>query len=88
MVEWPPLPSKEEILAGLAEAKRETIFWIDNYERFRHEYPDLWVSVRDGEVIDTDTDYERLRERLDAAGLERPEVWTSFVPREPMSLIL
>ena len=88
MVEWPPLPSNEEILAGLAEARRETEFWIASYERFRHEYPDLWVTVRDGEVIDTDTDHVRLLERLRAAGLERPEVWTSFVPREPISFIL
>ena len=88
MVEWPPLPSKEELLARFAEARRETEFWNENYERFRQEYPDLWVTVRGGEVIDTDTDYERLRERLDAAGLERPEVWTSFVPREPIRFIL
>jgi hypothetical protein len=88
MVEWPPLPANEEILAALAGAKRETMFWIDNYERFRREYPDLWVTVRNGEVIDTDTDYERLRARLDAAGLERPEVWTRFVPRKPLDLIL
>ncbi len=88
MVDWPPLPSKEEIAAAFAEAWRETEFWQENYERLRHEYPDLWVAVKDGEVIDTDRDQWTLLQRLRAAGLERPHVWTSFVPKEPMSLML
>jgi hypothetical protein len=88
MIEWPSLPPQEEIMAMFEEAKRETAFWIANYERHRHEYPDLWVAVRDGAVIDTDSEQEPLLARLRAAGLEWPIVWTDFVPKEPRSFIL
>jgi hypothetical protein len=88
MVDWPPMPSDEEIMAAHAEKWREAMFWQESYERLRHEYPNLWVAVKDGEVIDTDTHQWPLLQRLRAAGLEWPQVWTSFVPREPMSLML
>jgi hypothetical protein len=92
MVEWPPLPPQDEIMAMFEEAKRraqyEREFWQANYEQLRYEHPDRFVAIKDGRVIDSDTDHGTLLQRLRDAGLGRPEVWTDFVPREPRRYLL
>lgn len=83
-IEWPSLPSNDEIRAMFAEAWRETAFWQENYERLRHEYPDQYVAVRDGEVTASAADLWEIDARVRSLGLKWPTVWTSFVPKEPM----
>ncbi len=87
-IAWPPLPSNDEIQAMFAEAWRETAFWQENYERLPHEYPDQYVAVRDGEVIAVADDAWGIVAETDKLGLVWPDVWTSFVPREPIALML
>ncbi len=82
------MPSAEEVAAAFAEAKREQAFWQDNYQRLAKQYPDQFLAVRAGEVIAVAGDPFELAEKIRALGFEPPQVWTSFVPAEPMRILL
>ena len=82
------MPSHEQITAAFAEARREQAFWQENYRRFAKQYPDRFLAVRDGEVIAVADDPFELADAIRALGFEPSQVWTSFVPAEPMRLLL
>ncbi len=82
------MPSAEEVAAAFAEAKREQAFWQENYQRLAKQYPDKFVAARDDELIAVAGDPSELAEKIRALGFEPPQVWTSFVPAEPMRILL
>lgn len=46
---------------------REDAIWFDaNLDRLRESYLDKWVAVRSKAVIDSDSDHDRLMDRLEA----------------------
>lgn len=82
------LPTQEAIAAMFREAWREQAFWQENYQRLALEYPDKHLAVRDGEVIAVGDDPFDLVDKIRALGIEPGDVWTSFIPAQPMRLLL
>src|SRR5215217_818402 len=89
MVDWPPVPSDEEIMAAHAEKWRGVMFWQENYEHLRHKCPDQWVAVlRDGTVLTATDDVWKLDEVILEAAIDRREIWSRFVCANPSPFIL
>ena len=82
------MPTREEIIAAFAEAKREQAFWQENYHRLAKQYPNQFLAVRDGEIIAVASDPFELADKIRALGFEPPHVWTRFISAEPMRLLL
>jgi hypothetical protein len=84
-MEMPPL---EEAVARIREAERASAFVRENYERLRHEYPNKRIALHDFEVVATGNDSWELVDNVQAAGFDLADVWTFYIPAEPMRLLL
>lgn len=82
------MPTTEEIVARIREAERASAFFQKNYDSLRRQYPDQHIALREGEVVAVGSDSWELVDTIEAAGFGLSDVWTFFVPAEPMRLLL
>ena len=82
------IPSPEEMVARIREAERASLLVHDNYETYRHRYPDQHIALHNEEVVATASDAWELVDKIEAAGLDLADVWTFYIPAEPMQLLL
>ena len=80
-------PSLEEAREALDAAEREQGFWRDHYSRLLQQYPDQFVAVRDGAVVATNPDLQRLLESLEHQSIEPTAVWVRFLATDPRRLM-
>ncbi|MEZ4861606.1 MAG: DUF5678 domain-containing protein [Caldilineaceae bacterium] len=84
----------QQFLRQIAANKieREEQYFQDQYEQLLRGYPDQYIAMHDGQVIDHDPDelslYLRIRQQYPLIGIlikrvtsEREEVWTIRSPR-------
>ena len=80
-------PGLEEAREALEAAEREQAFWRDHYGELLQQYPDQFVAVRDGVVVATNPDLQRLLERLAHQKMEPTAVWVRFLATDPRRLM-
>lgn len=80
-------PSLEDAREAWEEAEREQGFWRDHYSELLQRYPDQFVAVRNGAVVATNPDLQRLLESLEHQGIEPTAVWVRFLATDPRRLM-
>lgn len=91
LAEWPPLPINDSEwvvrpAANAPEVAREELAYIKLYPQLQEEFAGQYVAIYQGELIDHDTDYGALLERIDA---RYPDefVWLTPVIDTPIQTI-
>lgn len=85
------IPSKEErrrIPAQLRRLGNNTVWLIDHYDELRKRYPDEYVAVHQGKVLDHDKNIGKLLRRLEAKYKETTHMAIEFVSKKDFRLIL
>ena len=83
-----PLPDRASLDAALKRADERRAFWDAHRAALIREYPDEFVAVAHGTVVDHDPDLMSLVQRLRAAGHDMRELWTEYMATERHKLIL
>ena len=83
----PPEQSPEEIDAMWRRGEKKRAYFDSHYADLKQLYPDEFVAVRQGKVIDHDADLGALDDRLRSQRLGVQDVWVEFI-RTDWSLIL
>jgi hypothetical protein len=82
------MPTDDELVARIREAERASAFFQDSYDTFRLQFPNQHIALREGKVVAVGDDSWDLVNTIEAAGMLLSDVWTFFVPAEPMRLLL
>jgi hypothetical protein len=82
------LPDRATLEATWQRAEEERAFWDANRARLSEQYPDEFVAVQHGEVVDHDPDLLLLVQRLQARGIGVPGVWLQFMATRNRPLLL
>lgn len=77
----------DEVARGLEEFARSARRFGANLDRFRKEYPDMWVAVHGDDEVAADT-IEPLHAEMKERGMPRRETCVRFVTSEDRILIL
>lgn len=77
----------DEVARGLEEFARSARRFGANRDRFRKEYPDMWVAVHGDDEVAADT-LEPLYAEMKERGMPRRETCVRFVTSEDRILIL
>jgi hypothetical protein len=82
------IPTNDEIVGRMREAERASAFFQTHYDAFRRQYPDQHIALHEGIVVAVGSDSWELVGNIETAGFQLSDVWTFFVPAEPMRLLL
>ena len=87
MAEVPEL-TIERMKADFKALEEEAAFWAKHYAEFRGRYPDLYVIVKDRQVIGTAMDLFEVEAFAKSRGLRLRELWIEYMsdPDEPLIL--
>ena len=83
----PPL-DRATIDAARKRAADARAFWDAHREELTQKYPDEFVAMRDGTVIDHDRDFMVLTGRLERAGVRLTELSIERMVTEPEYYLL
>ena len=83
-----PLPDRATLDAARKRAEEERAFWNAHRADLTEKYPDEFVAVLNGDVIDRDRDLMVLARRLQEAGVRPNEAMIQFMPSEPELYLL
>ena len=83
-----PLPDRETLDAARKRAEAERAFWSAHRADLTRRYPDEFVAVLDGKVVDHDRDLMVLARRLQASGVQPNEATIEFMATEPEFYLL
>ena len=74
-------------LISKAEANHK---WIDErHDQLTKKYNNRWIAVLDGDVIDSDTDLEKITKRLrKKLGLKYSTVVIEYISDKPLNMVL
>ena len=83
-------PGAESVQKARAAAEREDAFWRDHYDEYLGRFPDQFVAVaqRDGRLVATNPDLDKLIETIREQGLNVRDVWSRFMAATPIRLAL
>ncbi len=82
------VPSIDEMVGRIHDAARAAAFVREHYETLRRQYPDQHVALHAYEVVASGRDSLELMDNVAAAGFDFADVWSFFIPAEPMRLLL
>jgi len=72
----------------LKEMKKDEEFLKENYSELREEFPDKFVALKDGKVIDNAPKIEILMKKLEDKGLNPSVISIEFIHKKGTMLIL
>ncbi len=74
---------------SLEESVRIQAFWNDHYQELLAEYPEKFVAVKEGSVVESNDHLAGLVDDLERSGLDiRTDVWIEFITARSASLLL
>ena len=72
----------ETALIGMLIAGRDDLTWFDAHIGIlRAKYHDKFVAFHNGQVLDADTDVERLMKKLGDKGIDTSQLFIKFVSK-------
>lgn len=77
-----------EELKLLEKFQQDNRWLAENYHQLRKKYLNKFIAVKDKKVIDYDTDFNKLIERLEKKGEDLGRIVIEFMPPEDLILIL
>ncbi len=77
----------EELKQAFFKAAAQEEFWRVHWEEFRQTYPDLFVVIQQGEVIEVGPDLVQLVGRLTARGIVPGECWIRYVIDQSITIL-
>lgn len=83
-----PLPDRATLDAAQRRAEEERAFWDVHRTELTQHYPDEFVAVRNGEVVEHDPDLMVLAERLQVAGIQPRDAFIAFLATKPECYLL
>jgi hypothetical protein len=83
-----PLPNRATLDAARKRAEGERAFWDANRAELTATYPDEYIAIRNGEVVDHDIDLMVLAARLQDHGIRLTEVSIEFMASTPQCYLL
>ena len=83
-----PLPDRETLNAARRRAEKERAFWSANRAELTRRFPDEFVAVLNGEVVDHDRDLIVLARRLQESGVQPNEAAIEFMATEQELFLL
>jgi hypothetical protein len=78
-----PLPDRATLEAVRQRAKDERAFWHEHRAALTRQYPDEFVAVRAGEILDHDPDLMVLTRRLQRFGIRPSTVSMELMATAP-----
>jgi len=78
----------EEELKILKEFQKDTQWLIENYQKLKKEFVDRFVAIKNGKVIESDENLDKLIEKLQKKGEDASKTVIEFIPPEDMIIIL
>ena len=73
------LPNEANLNAAMRRADEERALWDAHRTEYTRLYPDQFVAVRNGELVDHDPDLMLLVQRLRANGLDVGDLSVQFM---------
>lgn len=83
-----PLPDRETLDAARKRAEDERAFWSAHRVELTSRYPDEFVAVLNGTVVDHDRDLMVLVQRLQASGIRPNEAMIEYMATQPEFYLL
>lgn len=78
-----PLPDRATLVAARLRAEEERAFWSAHRAELTRRFPDEFVAVLNGEVVDHARDLMVLARRLQESGVRPNEAAIEFVATRP-----
>lgn len=75
---------EERILEELRKFERDSRWISSNIPTLRARYPDKYVAVWDGKVVDSDKNHNRLLNRLRKREYDVPNMAIEYIPSRPV----
>jgi Family of unknown function (DUF5678) len=83
-----PLPDRVTLDAVKRRAEDERAFWSAHRAELTQRFPDEFIAVRNGEIVDHDPDLMILARRLQKKGIPSHKVSIFFTATQPESYLL
>lgn len=83
-----PVPTRAALDAAQRRAEEERAYWDAHRADLTRRYPDEFVAVRGGEVVEHDPDLMVLAERLQIAGIQPKDAFIAYLATKPECYIL
>jgi Family of unknown function (DUF5678) len=83
-----PLPDRATLEAAQKRAEDARVFWSAHRADLTEQYPDEFVAVRNGEVVDHDKDFMALTLRLQKSRVPSSDVSIERMATEPELYLL
>ncbi len=75
--------------SGQMAVFRRTLAWLDaHYDALVAAHPDHWVAVSSDGVLDVDSSFDKLAERVDQYAVRSGTIVVEYLPSKPLNLIL
>ena len=71
-----------------AELRRDSNWFLDNYDSIQHQYSGMAIAIVNEEVIYAESDYEKFLEHIRQLGYDPTEIIIETIPDEDAAYIL
>lgn len=77
-----------DVQRNLEHFNRDLDYFANRHEELLRQYPERWVAIYRGQVVDTADDINRLTRRLREKGLDPGHVFCEYLTQHHRELIL
>ena len=83
-----PLPDRAMLDAAHKRAEEQRAFWVAHRAELTERFPDEFVAIQNGKVLDHDPDLMVLALRLQRAGIRADKRTIAYMASEPEYYLL